>query len=633
MFYKSFYNMKYFRLLTTVLVAGAFGVAGQQNAQAVTFNFSYGTNTPQEVIDSTALAGDIWSSQLSDDVALNIHIDFGALSDGLLGGARPNMVRVKYKDVLTAMLLDTTSSDDQLAFENIQTDEASKQSFLDYQAGNLKADDLSFSDESSFALLLQSSRSDKAAAEHISKGSFLDNDRNNNNKSIWMTRANAKALGLIDRSSQDFDATIRFTDSVLWDWDRSDGIAENELDFLTVAQHEIGHALGIVSGSDVAAALSRNSDKALDDKELRYVGTMDLFRFSEESANATWQTKDGQEQQGAADWTLGRVDEAGNPIDYYFSLDGGQTKIASLAKGLFGEGSDGFQASHWAANGEAPLGIMHPSLALGERLDISVLDTQLLDVLGWDLRSVTGESPAFSKAALFTKESLVKEFWSLALDSSALSSWLEETEETLSEYVVDEQSKLVSEQQRLAQKHLELTQTLQTLSELRDVQKESGDDVAEKQTKEKIEDVKRQLKQLKEADKAIKKTGENLIKWQEKLLEELEEQYKIFDKEKEKDLLKRVEKFQQAQDKALQELAEQEGLDSSLTLGGWSITDYSYRFWQTIDIESGDDDSLATTVFQMKAVDEDVAKTPEPTATLGLLALGLLGIKISRKQK
>ncbi|MBX2862028.1 MAG: hypothetical protein KTR27_00610, partial [Leptolyngbyaceae cyanobacterium MAG.088] len=84
-----------------MLVAVTFWVFDQQSSKAVTFNFSYGQNTPKELIDSTALAGDLWSSHLSDNVSLNIHIDFGELSDGLLGGARPNMVRVKYEDALT----------------------------------------------------------------------------------------------------------------------------------------------------------------------------------------------------------------------------------------------------------------------------------------------------------------------------------------------------------------------------------------------------------------------------------------------------------------------------------------------------------------------------------------------------
>ncbi|MEO1622100.1 MAG: NF038122 family metalloprotease, partial [Cyanobacteria bacterium J06632_3] len=609
-------------------------LGGASAAQAVTFNFSYGENTPEEVISATTLAGDLWSSHLSDDVALNIHIDFGSLSEGLLGGARPNMVQVKYEDALEAMFLDTSSSDDYLAFEHLQVDQKSRDSIQRYRDGDLDIAKVDFSAENAFSLLMNTLVSDKKSRGLASSSldTYLDDNGNENNKHIWMTSANAKALGLVDSHSRALDATIRFSDSVLWDFDRRDGVADNALDFLTVAQHEIGHVLGVVSGADVAGALESNSDKALKEKDLRYVSTMDLFRFSEDSANINWLTDDDEPVTGVTDWTVGRVDEFGNPIDYYFSLDGGQTKLASFARGTFGQGADGFQTSHWTANGEAPVGIMHPSLALGQSLEISDLDTQLLDVLGWNLTTVAGQTSHVNEVARLTASGLIEEFWSLALDETALRQWLDETDNQLSAYVSEEQLKIEVAEQRLEQEKDNLIDALETLTTLHKELKDAGDKNGKKQAELEIKEIEDTLKQLEKDEKEIKDLKKDLLKWGEKLQKELENQLKKFEKASDKQIRDKTEKIQEAQDKALQRLAEQEGLDRPLTFGRWSSTAHSYRLWQSLAPSSSQDDLPTGVVFQMKTADNDVVSTPEPTATFGLIVLTLIGAKRLRSR-
>jgi hypothetical protein len=59
---------------------------------------------------------------------------------------------------------------------------------------------------------------------------------------IALTRANAKAMGFAVAAGN--DATITFNSSFAFDYDRSDGITPGEIDFQTIAAHEIGHALG-----------------------------------------------------------------------------------------------------------------------------------------------------------------------------------------------------------------------------------------------------------------------------------------------------------------------------------------------------------------------------------------------------
>ena len=62
--------------------------------------------------------------------------------------------------------------------------------------------------------------------------------------------ANAKALGIVPGDAPGIDATITFNSSVSFDFDPSDGITPGTTDIIGVATHEIGHAMGFVSGVD-----------------------------------------------------------------------------------------------------------------------------------------------------------------------------------------------------------------------------------------------------------------------------------------------------------------------------------------------------------------------------------------------
>lgn len=68
-------------------------------------------------------------------------------------------------------------------------------------------------------------------------------------------------------------------------------------------------------------------------------------------------------------------------IAKYFSIDAGNTLIAQFATGQIH--GDGRQASHWKDN--LGIGIMDPTVSSGEFLSISALDTEAMDVIGWDL--------------------------------------------------------------------------------------------------------------------------------------------------------------------------------------------------------------------------------------------------------
>lgn len=189
--------------------------------------------------------------------------------------------------------------------------------------------------------------------------------------------ANAKALG-IDVGDV-VDASITFNSMFSWDFNPSTGVRDGTYDFIGVAIHEIGHALGFVSGVDdfdYSAFYNGPVD------EFWWGYGLDMFRYSD--------NPQGYGDGGPyLDWSIG--------TDSYFSIDGGQT---ALFDGYFSTGSnygDGWQASHWKAPGTCTplLGIMNPYACNGYVDEVTGLDLALYDAIGWNLSFDVLENPDY----------------------------------------------------------------------------------------------------------------------------------------------------------------------------------------------------------------------------------------------
>ena len=376
-----------------LILAGT--VATVTPAHALKINATYSSEIDLEtkqVIEDTL---DIWEDKLRDPVTLKINFAFdNTLPTGILGGSKPGMVKVNYNHYLTALAQDALSSDDKTSMETILANSTAGTQFNNYMDSYYymmwmgiyptQRRDLKVEDIDSFDMLINPEFNSGDLSNIATPGQPLtafDNNNNSNNQTIWLSRANAKALGLINSdnlstASDDspLDASIVFSNTVNWDQDSSDGVSADAYDLRTVILHEVGHALGFVGGPDAIAHKKQSSSNPLTDNDLNYVTPMNTYTYSSQSN------------------TLGVIDmRLGQGIEKYISLDGGQNALvndqnvsAYLSTGSTEEGGDGYQTSHWK-NGPSPLGIMTPTLDMGESLSISEVDLTLLDVTGWDL--------------------------------------------------------------------------------------------------------------------------------------------------------------------------------------------------------------------------------------------------------
>ena len=328
----------------------------------VDIKLTYEDGTTLEQIVAFEVAAQIWESHLEDDVTINIHAEVtDELGAYLLGGALPAFVTgVDYTDFEAALIADATSDDDNTAVANLPTEDKGEITIFAHGEEDLNPDQIN------------------------------------------ITRANAKAIGLagINPHSTELDAFIAINDLSVhpdyqWSYDpNASTIAADELDFVSVALHEMGHALGFTSGLDDPGWLealqdgydSKKGTIKIEDADSDIGNPLDLFRFSGEGIQES--KGDGQ------DWSIG----ADSP---YFSIDGGNTSLAEFSTGdedVDQDGTlegDGYQASHWKHNIVNPAGIFDPALINGVRRNVTNLDLTALDVIGWD-RSASSSNLDFS---------------------------------------------------------------------------------------------------------------------------------------------------------------------------------------------------------------------------------------------
>ncbi len=286
--------------------------------------------------EAFASAANTWASEFYDDITVTVQYGFASMGSGTISTAEAGTMSALYTDFWSALGNDITTSNDATMFNGLPTG-------------------------TSFSLYINQTNEASGAAFEVP---YVDNDGGANNTNVFLTTANAKALGLHSAHAPTIDGVVIFNSNYQWDYDASDGIEQDHLDFFGTAMHEIGHTLGFQSGVD---NLDGNGGGLFSDDQLPYVTSLDFLRFSSAS-----------ELAGAdIDWTA-------DSRDKYFSIDGGLTSaVGGISHWSTGEiYGDGEQASHWKDG--LNFGLMDPTTDFGLINSISAMDLLAMDMIGYD---------------------------------------------------------------------------------------------------------------------------------------------------------------------------------------------------------------------------------------------------------
>jgi hypothetical protein len=359
------------------LMLGVSSLVPSSRVHALQFHFEYPEETPSEVINGFERAAGLWSSVLSDDITVDVAIDFQPFNSTSLGRFSPETTTIEYRDILDALRHDISSISDTTAFHSLPNSHAVDQ----------------IQSEVDFDLLINRTLNNPNGVG--SPTPYIDANGNCNNRSVRITTANAKALGLptvgtsqclSNRSVPSKDGSIIINSNFDWDFDVSDGFEPLTYDFVGVAMQGLGATLGNISGIRLlelnGPLIEGGESYFFEDRLFPFVSLPDLYRFSEESAAS-----------GVIDWTTGRTDASGAEVPKYFSIDGGHTPLAHVSTGLIY--GDGNRPSSWQADeiGGMALGLFEPTPNAEQVLQFSPSDQILFDAIGYNIASSTGSLP------------------------------------------------------------------------------------------------------------------------------------------------------------------------------------------------------------------------------------------------
>ncbi|WP_294250071.1 NF038122 family metalloprotease [uncultured Sphingomonas sp.] len=284
------------------------------------------------------IAASYWESVLTSNVTLHFDVGFAHLGGNILGGTNSNLLTN----------ISTSSYYDALAINGASALDASVLSHL-----------APLSATGSVSAIVPAYAKPATLDGIATSGTRLTPDGKPISNTMALSTANAQALGA---TAATVDAVIQFSSDFAFDFNPNDGIKAGTADFIGVAIHEMGHALGFLSGAD-DFDYSAGSGFKTDNYWWAYAA--DFFRYSGD---------------GKLNWAFDQPS--------YFSIDGGKTVFQGKDYFSTGENNgDGWQASHWKANNTCSgyVGVMNPYTCGGQMDVVTSADLALLDAIGWNV--------------------------------------------------------------------------------------------------------------------------------------------------------------------------------------------------------------------------------------------------------
>lgn len=272
-------------------------------------------------------AAQTWESHISDDITVTIDADLSNLgSPNIIGQTGSVVLQGGYDTIRNQLVADASNEADDAIVSLLPT--AANATFL------------------------------------LPAGFSLDGN-------VVSTKASLKAAGFtgLDAQFGVSDAQMTFNSQFQFDFDNSDGVTANTMDFETVATHEIGHALGFISNVDTV-----DYYLALNFRTSVAPSTLDMFRFD----NGTAYDPD----DSAAFASMPRLlAPGGDAITDDITGAGFSPAENRMSTGAYN--GDGYQASHFKDN--LAIGVMDPTLSFGEVVPISDADLRALDLIGYEI--------------------------------------------------------------------------------------------------------------------------------------------------------------------------------------------------------------------------------------------------------
>lgn len=326
-------------------------------------------------------AASFWESVITNNATVKLDVRYATLGTGILGSTGSSRAIISTTNSYNALAAVGNSALDAIAVANLRPLGPSV-----------------FGPGYGAVTATTNAYLDPVAKTGVNYGATtVDADGSQNNATLWMNTSVARGLGI---TTDEFgnalaasDGSVTFSNTFAFDFNPTNGISDGQFDFIGVAIHEIGHALGFVSGVDLIDA-NRTFFNTRDFGGFTLNSTLDLFRYS---------------APGVLNWATG-----GTP---YFSIDGGATQLFGDSRFSTGRNfGDGQQASHWKDNTYAPrvnplcsnpvttpIGLMNPTIGACESGVITALDLAAFDAMGWNLNFdvLANSNYTFSSAQAF----------------------------------------------------------------------------------------------------------------------------------------------------------------------------------------------------------------------------------------